>query len=112
MQIVFSRTFGSAAEGGGVGVHMLVPLADMLNHGGDVAAGRLCDASVPVDNVRRAPWRRTRHVSAAVHECLPPGLLLTLGQIVGGCLCHRLLAQRTGPWQSQLPAPSNPETNC
>ena len=52
VQIVFSRTFGSPAEGGGVGVRMLVPLADLLNHGGDVTRGRLCDGSEAADNVR------------------------------------------------------------
>jgi len=52
VQMVFSRTFGSPAEGGGVGVRMLVPLADCLNHGGDEARGRLCDGSEAADNVR------------------------------------------------------------
>jgi len=32
--VVLSRTFGSAAPGGGVGVRMLVPLLDLLNHAG------------------------------------------------------------------------------
>ena len=52
LQIVFSRTFGSPAEGGGVGVRMLVPLADYFNHGGDVARRSLCDGSDAADNVR------------------------------------------------------------
>ena len=48
-----SRTFGSPAEGGGVGVRMLVPLADMIDHGGDTAPGRLCDgSSQAADNLR------------------------------------------------------------
>lgn len=34
-QVVHSRTFANAAPGGGVGVRMLVPLVDMMNHGGD-----------------------------------------------------------------------------
>lgn len=37
--MVHSRTFGSAAKGGGIGVRMMVPLLDMLNHGGDEKAG-------------------------------------------------------------------------
>lgn len=39
LSVVHSRTFGSAAKGGGVGVRMMVPLLDMLNHGGDEKAG-------------------------------------------------------------------------
>jgi SET domain len=35
ISIVHSRTFGTAGKGGGVGVRMLVPLVDMLNHSGD-----------------------------------------------------------------------------
>lgn len=38
LQVVQSRTCGSAAKQGGVGVRMLVPLVDMLNHGGDEKA--------------------------------------------------------------------------
>ncbi|GIL72494.1 hypothetical protein Vretifemale_2854, partial [Volvox reticuliferus] len=42
LSVVHSRTFANAAPGGGVGVRMLVPLVDMLNHGGDeVVAGSL-----------------------------------------------------------------------
>lgn len=51
-QVVHSRTFGSAAKEGGVGVRMMVPLADMLNHGGDEAAMLLTDAHDATDNVR------------------------------------------------------------
>lgn len=36
-QVVHSRTFANAAPGGGVGVRMLVPLIDMMNHSGDEA---------------------------------------------------------------------------
>lgn len=35
MQIVQSRTFGNASPNGTVGVHMLIPLVDLFNHGGD-----------------------------------------------------------------------------
>ncbi len=35
LSVVHSRTFANAAPGGGVGVRMLVPLADFLNHAGD-----------------------------------------------------------------------------
>jgi len=35
MSVVHSRTFGSASKKGGVGVRMLVPLIDMINHAGD-----------------------------------------------------------------------------
>ncbi|KAK9805479.1 hypothetical protein WJX72_000563 [[Myrmecia] bisecta] len=51
MSVVHSRTFGSAAEEGGVGVRMLLPLVDMLNHGGDETAFLLQDPSRPADNV-------------------------------------------------------------
>jgi hypothetical protein len=39
--VVLSRTFGSAAPGGGVGVRMLVPLLDLLNHAGPESAPAL-----------------------------------------------------------------------
>eukprot|EP00667_Euglena_gracilis_P011887 EG_transcript_12166 len=39
MGLVHSRTFATAAREGGVGVRMLVPLMDMVNHGGDVYEG-------------------------------------------------------------------------
>ena len=32
LSVVHSRTFGAPGRGGGVGVRMLVPLVDMLNH--------------------------------------------------------------------------------
>jgi hypothetical protein len=35
ISIVHSRTFGTAGKAGGVGVRMLVPLVDLLNHSGD-----------------------------------------------------------------------------
>lgn len=53
-QVVHSRTFANAARTGGVGVRMLVPIVDMLNHGGDVtASGLMHDGNiVATDNVR------------------------------------------------------------
>jgi len=39
MSVVHSRTFATAAKGGGIGVRMLVPVIDMLNHSGDEARG-------------------------------------------------------------------------
>lgn len=56
-QVVHSRTFGSAAKGGGVGVRMLVPLVDMLNHSGDIVqlgGPGLCGERAGTDNVRCA----------------------------------------------------------
>ncbi len=52
--MVHSRTFGNASPGGGVGVRMLVPLIDMLNHGGDqTSSGMLADPDhAATDNVR------------------------------------------------------------
>ena len=47
-----SRTFGNAAPGGGIGVRMLVPLVDMLNHAGDRTAGLLSGEAFATDNVR------------------------------------------------------------
>lgn len=35
LSVVHSRTFGAPGPAGGVGVRMLVPLVDMLNHAGD-----------------------------------------------------------------------------
>lgn len=55
LQVVHSRTFGNAAREGGVGVRMLVPLVDMLNHAGDETSGLLTLPPVPKDNVR---WDR------------------------------------------------------
>jgi hypothetical protein len=51
-QVVMSRTFGNAAQGGGIGVRMLVPLIDMLNHAGDETGGLLSEPATPRDNVR------------------------------------------------------------
>jgi hypothetical protein len=54
LQVVMSRTFGNAAQGGGIGVRMLVPLIDMLNHAGDETGGLLSDPATAKDNVRCA----------------------------------------------------------
>ncbi len=51
-QLVHSRTFGSAAKEGGIGVRMLVPLIDMLNHAGDEAQLLLDSPATATDNVR------------------------------------------------------------
>jgi hypothetical protein len=53
LQVVQSRTFGSAAKQGGVGVRMLMPLLDMLNHGGDEKAGTR-HGHIATDSVRWA----------------------------------------------------------
>lgn len=52
LQIVMSRTFGNAAEGGGIGVRMLVPLVDMLNHAGDETDLLPSGPVTAADNVR------------------------------------------------------------
>jgi len=53
MSVVHSRTFGNASRQGGVGVRMLVPLVDMLNHGGDeTLTGMPTGEQVAADNVR------------------------------------------------------------
>lgn len=57
LQVVHSRTFANAAARGGVGVRMLCPLVDMLNHAGDEArgpgaSGGLAGPRVAMDNVR------------------------------------------------------------
>lgn len=49
--MVHSRTFGTAAEKGGVGVRMLMPLVDMINHGGDQVERLLGDPFEPTDSV-------------------------------------------------------------
>jgi hypothetical protein len=53
-----SRTFGNASASGGIGVRMLVPLIDMLNHAGDNTGGLLGEEPVAQDNVRwGGMWR-------------------------------------------------------
>ncbi|KAK9835876.1 hypothetical protein WJX74_009976 [Apatococcus lobatus] len=51
-QVVLSRTFGSAGEDGGVGVRFLMPILDMLNHGGDQTPLLLSDPPMAQDDVR------------------------------------------------------------
>jgi len=51
--MVHSRSFATAgATEAQLGVQMLVPLADMFNHGGDVANFDIPGESTPTDNVR------------------------------------------------------------
>jgi hypothetical protein len=57
LQVVQSRTCGSAAEQGGIGIRMLVPLVDMLNHGGDEKGGT-SHGHIASDSVRWAPCSR------------------------------------------------------
>jgi len=55
LSVVHSRTFGTpAADGAGVGVRMLVPLVDMLNHAGDQTRLRPRDPAAAQDHVE---WR-------------------------------------------------------
>lgn len=63
LSVVHSRTFGTAGQRGGIGVRMLVPLIDMLNHAGDTLPNSTQDPpmssssgsnsqAVAADNVR------------------------------------------------------------
>ena len=52
VQVVHSRTFGTAGKEGGTAVHMLLPLVDFLNHGGDEAECFPGDNFAPTANVR------------------------------------------------------------
>ena len=52
--MVHSRTFGTAAKEGGTAVHMLLPLVDFLNHGGDETECFPGDPFAPTANVRWA----------------------------------------------------------
>ncbi len=54
VQVVHSRTFGTAAKEGGTAVHMLLPLVDFLNHGGDETECFPGDPFAPTANVRWA----------------------------------------------------------
>ena len=57
VQMVHSRSFATAgASKEKAGVQMLVPLADMLNHGGDAANFTLAGESTPTENVRSGPY--------------------------------------------------------
>ena len=52
--MVHSRTFGAPAKEGGTAVHMLLPLVDFLNHGGDETECLPGDKAAPTANVRYA----------------------------------------------------------
>ncbi|KAL0050877.1 hypothetical protein WJX82_009288 [Trebouxia sp. C0006] len=52
VSVVHSRTFGTAAKEGGTAVHMLLPLVDFLNHGGDETECFPGDPFAPTANVR------------------------------------------------------------
>lgn len=83
-QVVFSRTFGSAAPGGGIGVRMMVPLLDLLNHGG-VEEASVLQSTADCSNVRCQPD------TASPVACTCSGMLLR------GILqtrCMRLTLQR------------------
>jgi hypothetical protein len=68
VSVVHSRTFGlPCVTGKGVGIRMLVPLIDMLNHGEDQLAGPPGQAGiVPTDNVRWDVVRRFNNESFMV----------------------------------------------
>ncbi|GAX76985.1 hypothetical protein CEUSTIGMA_g4432.t1 [Chlamydomonas eustigma] len=87
MSVVHSRTFGNASPGGGVGVRMLVPMVDMLNHGGDVTeSGMLADPNhSATDNVRWDVTQRsdgTWEMVVSATQAVPAGyqLLLSYGE--------------------------------
>ena len=52
LSIVRSRVFGTAGEGGAMGMFLLAPLVDLLNHAGEEADGLLSGPAVQCDNVR------------------------------------------------------------
>ena len=52
MSVVHSRTFGTAGKRGPSDVHLLVPLADMFNHGGDRCFRSFIDAFDKRDSVK------------------------------------------------------------
>ena len=54
MSIVHSRSFGSAGKKGPSDIHMLVPVADMFNHGGDVCRGLFKEPFEKLDSVQWA----------------------------------------------------------
>lgn len=66
--VVHSRTFGlPSVTGGGVGIRMLVPLIDMLNHGGDRTQGPPGQQGiVATDNVRWDVVRKFNNESVMV----------------------------------------------
>lgn len=50
--LVHSRTFATAAKGGGVGVRVMVPVVDMFNHAGDEVRNLLSSRTSACDNCR------------------------------------------------------------
>jgi hypothetical protein len=50
--LVHSRTFATAAQDGGVGVRVMVPVLDMFNHAGDEVRNLLSSRSSACDNCR------------------------------------------------------------
>ena len=62
LQVVHSRTFGTGAPEGGVGVRMLLPVMDLLNHAGDEADFTLSDTVRRADNVRWAASHATANL--------------------------------------------------
>lgn len=54
--VIMSRSFGCASPEGGVGVRFLVPLIDMLNHGGDEAPGGLLAGGAPARHTDVVRW--------------------------------------------------------
>jgi len=53
MSIVHSRSFGTDGKRGPLGIHMLVPLVDMFNHGGDFCQGIYTSSKLKLDS---AEW--------------------------------------------------------
>ncbi|KAL6785315.1 hypothetical protein ACKKBG_A03330 [Auxenochlorella protothecoides x Auxenochlorella symbiontica] len=85
--LVHSRTFGSAGKRGGVGVRMLVPLVDMINHAGDETPESWSPGAEPVsrDNARwdmvpQLGGRWTVAVSATQDIAAGSELLLSYGE--------------------------------
>ena len=62
LQVVHSRTFGTGAREGGVGVRMLLPVMDLLNHAGDEADFTLSDTVRRADNVRWVAFHATANL--------------------------------------------------
>eukprot|EP00208_Stichococcus_sp_RCC1054_P006413 CAMPEP_0206146798 /NCGR_PEP_ID=MMETSP1473-20131121/31486_1 /ASSEMBLY_ACC=CAM_ASM_001109 /TAXON_ID=1461547 /ORGANISM="Stichococcus sp, Strain RCC1054" /LENGTH=546 /DNA_ID=CAMNT_0053543495 /DNA_START=176 /DNA_END=1817 /DNA_ORIENTATION=+ len=52
MSVVHSRTFGTAARDGGIGTRVMLPVVDLLNHGGSEHAGLAGSPPTSADSVR------------------------------------------------------------
>ena len=63
LQVVHSRTFGTAGKEGGTAVHMLLPLVDFLNHGGDEVECFPGDDFAPTANVRYVPLSHCKSIT-------------------------------------------------